>query len=163
MKYLKINYCDYVNGTGLRTVLFVSGCTHHCKGCFQPETWNFDNGYELTDEVKEEIIDSAKYDYIDGITLLGGDPMEPVNQRGLLSLVKDFKTRFPGKTVWCYTGYTYERDLLDADGRARTECTDEFLSYIDVLVDGEFIEELKDTSLEFRGSSNQRIIELHQD
>lgn len=162
MNYSNIKYCDIANGTGVRTTIFVSGCTHHCKGCFQPETWNFEAGQEFTVDVMYDIVKSLEPAYIQGLTLLGGEPMEPVNQEGLLPLVKTVKAKYPNKNIWCYTGYTYESDLLDPNGKAHTDITDEFLSYIDVLVDGEFIEELKDITLEFRGSSNQRIIELHK-
>lgn len=162
MNYSNIKYCDIANGTGVRTTIFVSGCTHHCKGCFQPETWNFEAGQEFTVDVMYDIVKSLEPAYIQGLTLLGGEPMEPVNQEGLLPLVKTVKAKYPNKNIWCYTGYTYETDLLDPNGKAHTDITDEFLSYIDVLVDGEFIEELKDITLEFRGSSNQRIIELHK-
>lgn len=162
MNYSNIKYCDIANGTGVRTTIFVSGCTHHCKGCFQPETWNFEAGQEFTVDVMYDIVKSLEPAYIQGLTLLGGEPMEPVNQEGLLPLVKTVKAKYPNKNIWCYTGYTYETDLLDPNGKAHTDITDEFLSYIDVLVDGEFIEDLKDITLEFRGSSNQRIIKLHE-
>ena len=162
MKYSNIKYCDIANGIGVRTTLFVSGCTHHCRGCFNPETWDFNHGTDFTIDVIYDIVKSLEPSYIAGLTLLGGEPMEKVNQQALLPLVKMVKTKFPEKTIWCYTGYTYETDILAPDGKVHIDCTDEFLSYIDVLVDGEFIEELKDITLEFRGSSNQRIIELHK-
>lgn len=162
MKYTNIKYCDIANGTGVRTSLFVSGCTHHCKGCFNPDTWSFEAGWDFNYDVVLDIVKSLEPTYIAGLSLLGGEPMEPVNQEGLLPLVKNVKAKYPDKTIWCYTGYTYETDLLAPDGKAHTEYTDELLSYIDVLVDGEFVEELKDITLQFRGSSNQRIIELHK-
>ena len=160
MNYANIKYCDIANGTGVRTSLFVSGCTHHCPGCFNEIAWDFNYGQEFTADVVYDIIHSLEPDYIAGLSLLGGEPMEPSNQKALLPLVKRVKELLPNKTIWCYTGYTYETDLLDEKGRAHTEDTKEFLSYIDVLVDGEFIEDLKDITLEFRGSSNQRILYL---
>lgn len=158
MYYGEIKKYDIANGTGVRTSLFVSGCTHHCKGCFNPQTWDFSYGKEFTDETEQEIIESLSYSYIDGLTLLGGEPMEVSNQRALLPFVKKVKEAFPDKTIWCYTGYTL--DELLGNSRGRCECTDELLSMIDVLVDGEFVEELKNLSLQFRGSSNQRLLDL---
>lgn len=162
MNYGNIKYNDIANGTGVRTVLFVSGCTHHCKGCFQPETWDFDYGDPFTPDIQERIIESLKPAWIEGLTILGGEPMEPSNQRGLLPLVKEVKEKVPDKNIWCYSGYTYETDILSQEGKAHCEVTDELLKYIDVLVDGEFVEELKDITLQFRGSSNQRILHLHE-
>ena len=159
MYYGEIKKFDIANSPGVRVSLFVSGCTHHCAGCFNPETWDFTYGSEYTKAVEREIIKALEPDYIDGLTLLGGEPMEKVNQRGLLPLLKTVKKLFPQKTIWCYTGYTLETELL-SDSRARCECTDEILSFIDVLVDGEFIEEKKNISLRFRGSSNQRLIDM---
>ncbi|MCR5452038.1 MAG: anaerobic ribonucleoside-triphosphate reductase activating protein [Lachnospiraceae bacterium] len=161
MYYSKIKYNDIANGTGVRTVLFVSGCTHECEGCFQPETWNFRYGSPFTDVTIREITDSLEPSHIAGLTLLGGEPMEPDNQRALIVLLRKVKEKYPQKDIWCYTGYTYETDLLT--GRAHCEVTDEMLSYIDILVDGEFIEEKKDITLEFRGSSNQRILHLKRE
>lgn len=159
MYYGNIKNCDIADGLGVRVTLFVSGCTHHCRGCFQPETWAFDYGEPYTQETEQSIIDMLAPDYIDGLTLLGGEPMEPENQRALLPLLRRVRAERPGKNVWCYTGYTLETDLL-SDSRARCEVTDELLSLIDVLVDGEFVEERKNISLAFRGSENQRIIDL---
>lgn len=159
MYFGEIKRFDIADGPGVRVSLFVSGCTHHCKGCFNPQTWDFTFGSEYTKATEEEILKALEPDYIDGFTLLGGEPMEPVNQRGLLPLVKKMKQLYPHKTIWCYTGYTLETELL-TESRARCECTDELLSYIDVLVDGEFIEEQKNISLRFRGSSNQRLIDM---
>ncbi len=159
MNYGAIKKTDISNGTGVRVALFVSGCTHHCKGCFNPETWNFNYGKPFTKETEEELLEALSKTYINGLSLLGGEPMEPENQRVLLPFVKQVKSLYPEKDIWCYTGYDYERDLLH-DSRARCECTDELLSYIDVLVDGEFVEEQKDISLQFRGSSNQKIIDV---
>lgn len=163
MKYSDIKYYDIANGLGVRTSLFVSGCTHRCNGCFNAETWDFNYGKEFTEETMNEILTSVEPKYIHGLSLLGGEPLEPANQRALLPLLRRFKTRFPQKDVWCYTGYTYEIDLLALDGRARCEVTPELLSYIDILVDGEFKQELYDISLKFRGSRNQRVLQIHSE
>lgn len=162
MNYAAIKYCDVANGLGVRTSLFVSGCTHHCPGCFNQEAWNFHCGQEFTQETIHQILDSCEPGYIKGLSLLGGEPMEPENQRGLLPLVKQFKERFPQKDIWCYTGYTYETDLLREDGRAHCEVTQELLQGIDILVDGRFEQENYDITLKFRGSSNQRVLQIHQ-
>ena len=159
MNYAKINKFDIANGIGVRVTLFVSGCTHGCKGCFNKEAWDFGFGEPFTRATEDELIEALAPDYIDGITLLGGEPFEPQNQRALLPFLKRIKKEYPGKSIWSFSGYTLESELLDAS-RARCEVTDEMLSLIDVLVDGEFVEELKDISLRFRGSSNQRIIDL---
>ena len=159
MNYGNIKYFDIADGPGVRTTIFVSGCTHHCPGCFQPETWDFGFGQEYTREVEDKIIASLAPDYVDGLTLLGGEPMEKSNQRALLPLVKRVKELYPHKDIWCYTGYTLETDLL-SESRTRCEVTDELLSFIDVLVDGEFMEEQRDLTLLFRGSRNQRLIDL---
>lgn len=161
MNYSSIKYCDIANGEGVRTTLFVSGCSHHCKGCFQPETWAFDNGKEFTGPVENEIITSLDHGYIDGLTILGGEPMEPENQRGLLELARAAKAAHPEKTIWCYTGDVYE-ELVDPESPRHTEHTDELLTLIDVLVDGPYIEDLHDITLRFRGSSNQRVIDLNE-
>lgn len=162
MNYGNIKYCDIADGTGVRTSLFVSGCRHHCRGCFQPETWDFDYGKPFTDEVEDEIIESLRPQYVEGLTVLGGEPMDPDNQPAVLHLLKRVKSLFPDKNIWVYTGYTYETDLLSRTGKAHLSCTDELLSLIDVLVDGEFVLEKKDITLEFRGSSNQRILKLKE-
>ena len=163
MNYCNIKYCDIANGTGVRTVLVVSGCTHHCKGCFQPDTWDFNYGEEFTDEVVDKIVESLAPEYIEGLTLLGGEPMEEVNQAGLLPLLKKVRERYGDtKNIWCYTGYTFEDDLLDLKGKAHFDTTDELLSVIDILVDGEFHLEKKDITLRFRGSKNQRIIDVKE-
>lgn len=159
MNYGEIKNYDIANGLGVRVSLFVSGCTHHCKGCFNPMTWDFNYGKPFTEQVMKDIIDMLAPSYIDGLTLLGGEPMEPDNQRGILPLVKQCKLRYPDKNIWCYTGYLLDEELLK-ESRARCEVTDELLSYIDVLVDGEFVEEKKNISLSFRGSENQRLIDL---
>lgn len=159
MNYGEIKNYDIANGEGVRVSLFVSGCTHHCKNCFNPETWNFDFGKPFTNETEDYIIECLRPDYIDGLSLLGGEPFEPQNQSVLLPFLRRVRQELPKKTVWCYTGYLYDNELL-SDSRARCECTDEMLSLIDVLVDGEFVQDLYDISLSFRGSSNQRIIDV---
>ena len=160
MNYGAIKKCDIANGVGVRTVLFVSGCTHHCKGCFQPETWNFDYGERYTKETEDEIIESLRPDYVDGITLLGGEPFEPENQRELVKLLRRIKKELPQKTVWSFSGYTYEE--LTGDSRAVCEVTNEMLPMLDVLVDGEFVEAKRNISLRFRGSENQRLIDMNK-
>ena len=159
MNYAEIKTCDIANGEGVRLSLFVSGCTHHCKNCFNPETWSFDYGKPFTNETEEYILSELKPDYVEGMTLLGGEPFEPQNQRVLLPFLRCVRAQFPNKTIWCYTGYLFDKELL-SESRARCECTDEMLSLIDVLVDGEFVQELYNISLQFRGSSNQRIIDV---
>lgn len=157
MNYAEIKKCDVANGPGVRVSLFVSGCTHHCKECFNPETWDFNFGQPFTQETIDVLLEALSPDYIKGLTLLGGEPMEQENQKGLLPLLRQFRERFAEKTVWCFTGYDYEKDIL---GRMYQEWpeTKEMLSYIDVLVDGEFVLEKKDLGLVFKGSSNQRTI-----
>ncbi|MBQ7901600.1 MAG: anaerobic ribonucleoside-triphosphate reductase activating protein [Clostridia bacterium] len=159
MNYGEIKKCDIANGIGVRVSLFVSGCTHRCKGCFNPETWDFNFGSEFTDDVAFQIIKDLEPTYITGLTVLGGEPFEPSNQEALLPFLKNVKQALPHKTIWVYTGYKLDEELLKPS-RARCEYTDEMLSLIDVLVDGEFVEELKNISLQFRGSSNQRIIDV---
>ena len=159
MNYGTIKNCDIANGVGVRVSLFVSGCTHHCRECFQPETWAFAYGEPYTQETEDELLRLLAPSYIDGLSLLGGEPMEPQNQRELVKLLRRVKAELPDKNVWCYSGYTLETDLL-SPSRARCEVTDELLSMIDILVDGEFVLEKKNISLSFRGSENQRIIDL---
>ena len=159
MNYGEIKNFDIANGEGVRVSLFVSGCTHHCKNCFNKETWSFDYGEPFTGEVEEKIIAELAPSYINGLSLLGGEPFEPQNQQGLIPLLRRVKTELPDKNIWCYTGYLFDKDLL-GESRARCEYTDEMLSYIDVLVDGEFVQELYSITLQFRGSSNQRIIDV---
>ncbi|MGM9651637.1 MAG: anaerobic ribonucleoside-triphosphate reductase activating protein [Faecousia sp.] len=159
MNYAAIKPVDIANGPGVRVSLFVSGCTHHCKGCFQPETWNFDYGQPFTSQTQEEILGYLAPDYVQGLTLLGGEPMEPQNQAGLLPLLRAVKTRLPEKSIWCFTGYTLDKDILPGK-LGDWAVTQELLSYLDVLVDGEFVEALKNLSLRFRGSSNQRLIDV---
>ena len=157
MNYGEIKKYDIADGPGVRVSLFVSGCRHHCKGCFNEETWAFDFGNPYTKETEEEILKALDHNYIAGYTLLGGEPFEPENQPVLVELLRTIKARYPEKNIWSYTGFIYEKDLLEG-GRAHTEVTDEMLSYIDTLVDGPFIEDLKDITLQFRGSSNQRLL-----
>lgn len=159
MNYANIKYNDIANGEGVRVSLFVSGCTHHCKHCFNPETWDFNYGNPFTEEIENTIIEKLKPQHINGLTLLGGEPMEPANQKALLNFVKKVKEIYPNKTIWCYTGYLFDKELLN-ESRAHCPWTKELLSYIDILVDGEFKIELKDISLRFKGSSNQRVIDV---
>lgn len=159
MNYGEIKKCDIANGEGVRVSLFVSGCTHHCKGCFNRETWDFNYGNPFTDDTQKEILTALSHEYINGLSLLGGEPFEIQNQRVLLPFVQKVRNIFPDKTIWCYTGYTLDKDLIKG-GKAYCECTDDMLKCIDILVDGEFVESLKDVSLVFKGSSNQRIIDL---
>lgn len=161
MKYANIKYYDVANGPGVRTSLFVSGCTHRCEGCFNEIAWDFNYGDEFNASIIDVILDSVKEDHIAGITLLGGEPMEKENQAELIKLLRQFKKLYPEKTVWCYTGYTYEEDFIQG-ARAYTEVTKEFLNMTDVLVDGKFIISLMDIRLRFRGSSNQRIIDMNE-
>ncbi len=160
MNYSAIKTSDIANGEGVRVSLFVSGCTHHCKGCFNEGTWDFAAGEPFDEAAKEKILSALSSDYVDGLTLLGGEPFEPENQRALAPFIREVRGRFPDKTIWAYTGCTYERDLLAEGSRWRTEVTDDLLSCIDILVDGPFIEAQKDISLRFRGSTNQRILDL---
>lgn len=161
MNYANIKYYDISNGPGVRTSLFVSGCTHRCPGCFNEIAWDFGYGAPFTKEVRNQIFASCQPDYITGLSLLGGEPMEPANQRELLPFLRDFKALYPTKTIWCYSGYTLEQLQGKEPSRCRCETTDEILSLLDVLVDGRFVEERKDISLRFRGSSNQRLIDLN--
>lgn len=159
MNYATIKKHDIANGTGIRVSLFVSGCTHHCKGCFNPETWDFNYGSEYTEATENEILQALAPSYIKGLTLLGGEPFEPQNQPTLLKLCKKVKEQYPNKTIWCYTGYNYEMDIL-AGKLGDHEITDALIHLIDVLVDGPFVEAKKDLRLRFKGSSNQRIIDV---
>ena len=161
MHYGEIKNCDIANGEGVRVSLFVSGCTNRCEHCFQPQTWDFEYGTPFTQETENTLLELLAPSYIRGLTLLGGEPMEPRNQVALLPFVHRVREQYPDKDIWCFTGFTYEE--LNCDGHyARTAVTDELLSMIDVLVDGRYVEALHDISLLFRGSSNQRIIDLNQ-
>lgn len=159
MNYADIKYCDVANGKGVRVSLFVSGCTHHCKGCFNEETWDFQYGSPFTDETIGQIMTYLDKTYIAGLSLLGGEPFEHVNQQGLLPLLREMKAKFPEKNIWCYTGYDFEKDIIGRMADMWPE-TREMLSYIDILVDGEFMEDLKSPSLQFKGSANQKIIDV---
>ena len=162
MNYGQIYYADVANGIGCRTALFVSGCTHHCKGCFNEMTWDFNYGQKYTKEVEDEIIESLKPSYIDGLTILGGEPMEIVNQKEIRPLLERIKKEVPRATIWIYSGYTLE-ELIDASNkRCHGEDTDAILSMTDILVDGEFELDKKDLMLRFRGSSNQRVIDMKE-
>lgn len=162
MNYGKINTCDIANGPGVRVSLFVSGCRNHCKGCFNPETWDFGYGQPFTDYTMDYILRSLGRKYIDGFTILGGDPFEPENQNVVACILRKVREVYPYINIWVYTGYLYDVDLVKG-GKVWTEFTDEILSYIDTLVDGPFIEEEKDITLQFRGSRNQRIITFKGD
>lgn len=159
MHYCNIKKFDIADGEGVRVSLFVSGCTNHCKGCFQPQTWDFNYGDIYTEETEAELLTALANPNIQGLTLLGGEPWEPENQKVLVKLLRRVKEEFPNKDIWSYTGFVYDKELVPG-GRKYTEYTDEMLSYIDVLIDGPFIEERKNISLQFRGSENQRIIDM---
>lgn len=161
MNYSVIKNCDIANGPGVRVTLFVSGCTHHCEGCFNEETWDFQYGEPFTEDTAERILEMLGPDYIEGLTLLGGEPLEPGNREALLPLLRAVKEKYPKKNIWCYSGYLYEKDILERFC-VQWEPMREFLSYLDVIVDGEFILARKDISLQFRGSSNQRIIDVQE-
>lgn len=161
MNYATIKKCDVANGPGVRVSIFVSGCNHHCKGCFNQEAWDFKYGNEFTEKEEKEVMEALKPDYIKGLSLLGGEPLELKNQEGLLPIVKKAKELYPDKPIWCYTGFKFDEQVLD--GMANTnETTSELLKYLDYVVDGKFVEELKNPSLKFRGSSNQRIIDVKE-
>ncbi len=159
MNYAAIKKTDVANGPGVRVSLFVSGCTHHCPGCFNAETWDFNYGTPYTQETEEEILAALDHDYIRGLSLLGGEPFEDANRPALVTLLEKFRSRFPQKTIWCYTGYTFDKDLLRWIEEKRPY-TQALLKQIDVLVDGEFILERKNLNLKFRGSDNQRVINV---
>lgn len=159
MYYGNIKKYDIADGLGVRVTLFCSGCTNHCEGCFQKETWNFRYGKLYTEETEAEILKALEPSYIQGLTLLGGEPFEPENQRVLVTLLRKVRNEMPQKDIWSYTGFIYEKDLLPGE-RKHTEVTDEMLSYLDVLVDGPFVLSRKDISLKFRGSSNQRVLDM---
>lgn len=159
MYYGNIKGYDIADGPGVRVSLFVSGCRHHCKGCFNTETWDFAYGQPYTKETEDQIIDMLAGSYIQGLTVLGGEPFEPENQPEVMRLLRRVKKTYPGKDIWCYSGYLYDVDMQKG-GCVYTDVTEELLSYIDVLVDGEFVEDMKDITLLFRGSRNQRLIVL---
>ena len=156
MNYAAIKNCDIANGPGVRVSLFVSGCTHHCPGCFNEVAWDFDYGVPFTEEVMDKIVDMMRPDYIKGLTLLGGEPFEPQNQQGIVQLLRKVKAQLPQKSIWAFSGYLFDKDILSG----RLGDTREYLSYLDVLVDGPFVEARKNLSLRFRGSENQRLIDV---
>ncbi len=161
MNYATIKNLDIANGPGLRVSLFVSGCTHHCKGCFNPEAWDFKYGKPFTAETEAYLFKLLANEHVRGMTLLGGEPFEPVNQAVLLPFLRRFKAKFPKKDLWCYSGYDFEKDMLTGN-LGPWEITQEMLSYIDILVDGEFVLEQKNPNLRFRGSANQRVIRVQE-
>ena len=163
MYYGAIKKSDIANGEGIRTTLFVSGCRNKCKNCFNPETWSFTYGQPFTDEVKEELLATFRSPFVSGLTLLGGEPMEPENQKELLPLIREFKKRYPDKTLWVYTGNLYEELTAGVGNHYKcTPDTEELLSYIDILVDGRYEEEKKSLGIRFRGSTNQRLIDMNK-
>ena len=159
MNYATIKNCDIANGPGVRVSLFVSGCTHHCKGCFNQVAWDFDYGEPFTQETIDSILKMLAPDYVKGITLLGGEPFEPENQSAILDLLRQMNAKYPEKSVWAFSGYLFDKEILSGK-LGPWEITEEILSYVDVLVDGRFVEEKKDLMLRFRGSSNQRLIDV---
>lgn len=161
MYYGNIKKTDIANGDGVRVTLFVSGCRKHCKGCFNQMTWDFCYGKEFTEETEQILIDALKPSFISGLSVLGGEPFEEENQRTLAPFLQKVKNLFPNKTIWCYTGYVLDKDILPENGIKHCEATMDMLKSIDVLVDGPFIENQKDITLKFRGSQNQRILHLH--
>lgn len=162
MNYATIKKRDIANGPGVRVSLFVSGCTHRCPGCFNEVAWDFSYGEPFDGAVEQELLSLLEPDYVTGLSLLGGEPFEPQNQRALLPFLRQMRKVYPQKTVWCYSGYTLEELTGERESRCRCEVTDEMLSCINVLVDGRFMQEKKNIRLRFRGSENQRLIDLDQ-
>lgn len=161
MNYATIKPVDVANGPGVRVSLFVSGCTHYCEGCFNAEAWDFSYGQLFTEETQEELLKLLDHDYIEGLTLLGGEPMEPQNQEGLLPFIKKVREKFPKKSIWCFTGYDFEKDIL-ADMMVSSQVTRELVPMFDVMVDGEFVASKRNLRLKFRGSENQRILDVEK-
>ena len=161
MYFGEILRADTANGLGMRVTLFVSGCTNHCPGCFQPQTWDFNYGQSYTPAIEDMLIKELSKSYYQGLTLLGGEPFEPCNQREIVKLIRRIRKELPEKDIWAYTGFVLEKDLGEG-GRKHTEETEGILRNIDILVDGGFEEAKKNVSLKFRGSSNQRIIDMRQ-
>ena len=159
MKYAAIKKCDVANGPGVRVSVFVSGCNHHCKGCFNEKAWDFNYGNDFSDETIDGIIKDLDKEYITGLSLLGGEPLERENQKGLVKLVKKVKEKLPNKTIWCYTGFDYEKDVMGRMYEQWPE-TKDLINNIDVLVDGKFEMEKRNLNLQFRGSENQRLIDV---
>ena len=160
MHYGTIKNCDIANGVGVRVSLFVSGCTNHCEHCFQPETWDFHYGEPFTKETEDYILSLLEPSYIDGLTVLGGEPFEPENQRVLLPFLLRVRERYPNKSIWAFSGFTYDELTLEGHHACLGDVTQAILSTLNVLVDGRFVESLKNLSLRFRGSSNQRLIDV---
>lgn len=160
MNYAEIKKLDIANGLGVRVSLFVSGCRNHCKGCFNKVAWDFNYGKPFTKETEKTLLEYLKPSYISGLTILGGEPFEEENQAALAPFLEAVRHNYPHKNIWCYSGYDYYKDILYESGAKHTEYTKRMLSCIDVIVDGRFVEEKKDLTLDFRGSSNQRIIKL---
>ncbi len=161
MNYATIKWTDIANGEGVRISLFVSGCTHRCKNCFNQIAWDFNYGQPFDEATEEKILSEISAEYIAGLSLLGGEPLEPQNQEALYPFIKKLKERYPEKTIWCYTGFVFnEKKGLLKEGKKNTAITKELISMFDVLVDGAYVEKLKDIRLKFRGSSNQRVIDV---
>ena len=161
MNYADIKKYDIANGPGVRVSIFVSGCTHHCKGCFNEEAWDFNYGNKFTEEKEEEVLKALEPDYIKGLSLLGGEPFELSNQKGLLPVIKKAKQKYPDKKIWCYSGYLFDKDIMENMAEKYDE-TREMLKYIDFIVDGKFDETKKKPNLQFKGSTNQRIINVKE-
>ena len=161
MYFSVVKYCDVANGPGVRTSVFCSGCSHRCKGCFNAATWDYKYGREFTKEDEDKIVESLAPDYVEGITLLGGEPFEHVNQIGMLNLLRRIKATYPNKTIWAFSGYLFDRDIMERMCKEWPE-TREYIGYIDVLVDGRFVLELKNLKLKFKGSANQRTIDVQE-
>ena len=161
MNFATIKKCDVANGPGVRVSLFVSGCPHHCEGCFNPEAWDYNYGKCFTEKEEQDVLDALKPDYIKGLSLLGGEPLDLKNQEGLLPVIKKVKEQYPDKPIWCYTGYLFDEHIMN-DMSKNNQVTNELLKYIDYVVDGQFVESLKNPMLKFRGSSNQRIIDVQK-
>lgn len=159
MNYATIKPTDVANGPGVRVSLFVSGCTHHCKDCFNEEAWDFSYGEPFTRKVQEQIFEMLDHSYITGLTLLGGEPMDPRNQEALLPFVKEVRQRFPEKTIWCFSGYDFDTEILGRMAK-ESQVTTELLSLFDVMVDGRFVAAKRNLMLKFRGSENQRVLDM---
>ena len=161
MKYATIKTYDVANGPGVRVSLYVSGCNHHCKGCFNPETWDFNYGKEFIQDTINTLLNAMDKEYIDGITILGGEPLDPINQKEVANLISQVKQRYPNKSIWCFTGFDFEKDVVGKMVKV-SKTSNELVRYLDVVVDGKFEEDKKDLKLRFRGSSNQRIIDVKE-
>ncbi len=161
MNYASIKNCDVANGEGVRISLFVSGCTHHCKNCFNAEAWDFNYGLPFDETAQNTVLELLKPDYISGLTLLGGEPMEPCNQKALLPFIQKVKQMYPQKNIWCYSGYLFDKQIIQEMSQ-KYEYTLPLVQLFDVMVDGKYVDELHDLSIRFRGSSNQRIIDVQK-